>query len=230
MNAKAEKRDKPTRLGAKVRALRRRESMSQTDLATRLGISASYLNLIENNHRPLPAPLLIRLAQLFGVELSAFADDEDGRLMTALFEALADPLFEGQDVLSTEVRELTTSSPTIARALLTLYRSYHQARESAENLSARLFEGERQTGLDLSHVSSEEVSDLIQQHMNYFPELEQAAEDLWRDAQLKGDDIYPRLIRHLKEAHGVKVRIDRSHQGETTLRRFEPDRKVLSVS
>jgi predicted transcriptional regulator/DNA-binding XRE family transcriptional regulator len=230
MTAKAEKREKTARLGAKVRALRRRESMSQTDLAERLGISPSYLNLIENNHRPLPAPLLIRLAQLFGVELSAFADDEDGRLMTALFEALADPLFEGQDVLSTEVRELTTQSPTIARALLTLYRSYHQARESAENLSARLFEGERQTGLDLSHVSSEEVSDLMQHHMNYFGELEQAAEDLWRDAQLKADDLYPRLIKHLKEVHGVKVRIARSHTGDTLLRRFDPERRVLSLS
>jgi predicted transcriptional regulator/DNA-binding XRE family transcriptional regulator len=229
MSAKAEKREKTTRLGAKVRALRRRESLSQTDLAERLGISPSYLNLIENNHRPLPAPLLIRLAQLFGVELSAFADDEDGRLMTALFEALADPLFEGQDVLSTEVRELTTSSPTIARAILTLYRSYHQARESAENLSARLFEGERQTGLDLSHVSSEEVSDLMQHHMNYYGELEQAAEDLWRDAQLKADDIYPRLIKHLKEVHGVKVKIARSHTGDA-LRRFDPDKKVLSLS
>jgi predicted transcriptional regulator/transcriptional regulator with XRE-family HTH domain len=227
---RAEKREKTTRLGAKVRALRRRESLSQTDLAERLGISPSYLNLIENNHRPLPAPLLIRLAQLFGVELSAFADDEDGRLMTALFEALADPLFEGQDVLAAEVRELITSSPAIARSVLTLYRSYHQARESAETLSARLFEGERQTGLDLSHVSSEEVGDLMQHHMNYFPELEQAAEDLWRDAQLKGDDVYPRLIKHLKEAHGVKVRIARSLKGETTLRRFDPDKKVLAVS
>src|SRR5882757_11335209 len=102
----AQQRERAPRLGAKVRALRRRESLGQTDLAQRLGISPSYLNLIENNHRALPAPLLIKLAQLFGVELSAFAADEDGRLMTALFEALSDPLFEGQEVLSTEVREL----------------------------------------------------------------------------------------------------------------------------
>jgi predicted transcriptional regulator/transcriptional regulator with XRE-family HTH domain len=227
---KTQQRDKTPRLGAKVRALRRREGMSQTDLAQRLGISPSYLNLIENNNRPLPAPLLIRLAQLFGVELHAFADDEDSRLITALFEAFADPLFEGQDVLATEVRELATTSPAISRAVLTLYRSYHRTKESAETLSARLFEGERQTGLDLSHVSSEEVGDLIQQHMNYFPELEQAAEDLWRDAQLRGDDLYPRLIKHLKEAHGVKVRIVRAHVDQTMLRHFDPDKKVLSVS
>src|SRR5216683_2345170 len=145
-------REEIPRLGAKVRALRRRESLGQAELAQRLGVSASYLNLIENNHRPLPAPLLIRLAQLFGVELHTFADDEDGRLTTGLIEALADPLFEGQDVLSTEVRELATTSPAIGRALLTLYRSYHRAKESAETLSARLFEGERQTGLDVPHV------------------------------------------------------------------------------
>ena len=53
------------RLGAKVRALRRRESLSQGQMAERLGISPSYLNLIENNHRPLPAALLIKLAQQF---------------------------------------------------------------------------------------------------------------------------------------------------------------------
>ena len=35
-----------SRLGGKVRALRRRESISQVQLATRLGISPSYLNLI----------------------------------------------------------------------------------------------------------------------------------------------------------------------------------------
>ena len=50
------------RFGSKVRALRRREGLSQADLASKLGISASYLNLIENHKRPLPAPLLVKLA------------------------------------------------------------------------------------------------------------------------------------------------------------------------
>ena len=122
------RREKTQRLGAKVRTLRRRENLSQADLAQRLGISASYLNLIENNNRPLPAPLLIRLAQLFGVELHTFAADEDSRLTTALFEALSDPLFESQDMVSTEVRELATASPGVARAVLTLYRSYQRRR------------------------------------------------------------------------------------------------------
>ena len=61
------------RLGGKVRALRRKESLSQVQLAERLGISPSYLNLIENDRRPLTAPLLIKLAQIFHIDLSTFA-------------------------------------------------------------------------------------------------------------------------------------------------------------
>jgi len=52
-------------LGAKVRALRRRQGLTQADLAKRLGVSASYLNLIENNRRPLTATLLLKLAHEF---------------------------------------------------------------------------------------------------------------------------------------------------------------------
>ena len=53
------------KFGAKVRALRRRHGLRQVELAEKLGISAGYLNLIENNQRPLTAPLLLRLAELF---------------------------------------------------------------------------------------------------------------------------------------------------------------------
>ena len=47
-----------TPLGAKLRLLRRREGLTQSQLAGRLGISPSYLNLIESNRRPLPAAMM----------------------------------------------------------------------------------------------------------------------------------------------------------------------------
>ena len=55
------------RLGGKVRGLRRREGLTQMELAAKLEISPSYLNLIEHNQRPLPAHLLVKLAQAFRV-------------------------------------------------------------------------------------------------------------------------------------------------------------------
>src|ERR1700753_867854 len=99
------------RLGAKVRALRRREGLTQVQLAEQLGISASYLNLIEANRRPLPSNLLIKLAQQFGVEVGAFASDDDSRLVADLTEAFADPVLEGYDLTVTNIRELAETSP-----------------------------------------------------------------------------------------------------------------------
>ena len=48
-------------LGAKVRVLRRGQRMTQVELARRLGISPSYLNLIEHNRRSFTADLLWNL-------------------------------------------------------------------------------------------------------------------------------------------------------------------------
>ena len=45
-------------LGGKIRTLRRTQGLTQVQLAQRLGISPSYLNLIEHNRRPLSASLL----------------------------------------------------------------------------------------------------------------------------------------------------------------------------
>ena len=49
-------------LGSKVRRLRQAHGLTQVDMAKRLGISPSYLNLIEHNQRPLTRSLLMKLA------------------------------------------------------------------------------------------------------------------------------------------------------------------------
>ena len=51
------------RFGSRIRALRRREGLSQARMAERLRISPSYLNLIEHNQRPMSALVLLRLAE-----------------------------------------------------------------------------------------------------------------------------------------------------------------------
>ena len=219
------------RLGAKVRALRRREGLSQVQLAERLGISPSYLNLIESNRRPLPAGVLIKLAQFFELDLHSFAGDEDARLVSELLEAFSDPLFESHPLNSADVRELATSSPTAARAVLAMYRAYQEARESAESLASRMSEGEELIGgVGSSRSPSEEVSDLIQARMNHFPDLEEGAERLWRDAKLESDDLYRGLIHHLERVVGVHVRIARWGEQRGTLRRYDPERKLITLS
>jgi predicted transcriptional regulator/DNA-binding XRE family transcriptional regulator len=217
------------RLGAKVRALRRRENLSQVQMAERLGISPSYLNLIESNRRPLPAALLIKLAQIFGVDLHAFGGDEDARVVNDLLEVFSDPVFDAYQLTSADLRELALNSPQIARAVLALYSSYKTQRGASEELASRL-DGEEATGVDRSQLPSEEVNDLVQKNMNYFPELEEAAEELWRKARFDAEELYPGLIRYLDKQHGIHVRIARGGAERGVLRRFDAERNVLTLS
>jgi len=217
-------------LGSKVRGLRRREGMSQVQLAERLGISASYLNLIEHNRRAVTAPLLIKLAQVFRLDLPALSGENDARLAADLLEVFGDPLFEGHDLAAAEVRELAAHSPGVARAALNLYRSYRAARESADALALRLSEGDEAFGIDRSRLPNEEVADLIQRHGNHFPELEEGAEMLWRAAGLSLPNLYEGLVRHLEEFEGIEVRVEKVGAMGGALRRYDPKKRLLTLS
>jgi transcriptional regulator with XRE-family HTH domain len=60
-------------LGHRLRRLRRDHQLSQTDMATSLGISPSYLNHLERNQRPVTAALLLKLAELYEIDVRSFA-------------------------------------------------------------------------------------------------------------------------------------------------------------
>ncbi len=215
-------------LGAKLRALRRKEGLTQTQLADRLGISPSYLNLIEHNRRPLPAPLLIRLAELFHLDLRQFSTSSDARAIADLLEVFGDPVFDSHDLAAAEVCEVASSSPQVAAAVVALYRAYRGARDAMETLTAKLSEGGT-VGID-SRLPTEEVSDLIQRNMNHFPELEDGAARLWRDGGLEAANLYGGLASYLERAHGVRVQLGRIGAMQGAVRRFDPERRILSIS
>ncbi|MGM0347517.1 helix-turn-helix domain-containing protein, partial [Streptomyces sp. Adlamb9] len=75
---------------AKLRRLRREHGMNQVDMARALGISTSYANQLEQSQRPLTAPVLLRIAEVFGVDTEFFSEAEGDRLATELRSALAD--------------------------------------------------------------------------------------------------------------------------------------------
>ena len=200
---------KKSNMGRRVRSLRRQNVLTQAQLAEKLGISASYLNLIESNRRPLPAALLIKLARTFGVDLHAFGGDDDARIVHDLLEAFSDPAFDTYQLASPDLRELAVNHPQVARAVLALYRSYKTQREASDALASRL-DGEEQGAIDRSQLPSEEVNELIQGRVNHFPELEEGAEQLWQKGRLEAEELYPGLVRYLDKQHGVHVRIARS--------------------
>lgn len=211
--------------------------MTQVELATRLGISSSYVNLIENNRRPLTAALLIRLAEIFRLDMREFGGEEDAALSAATMAALADPVLEREGLTNADVRELTQAHPNIARAVVALHRAYQTSQASVDVLAARLSAGEELGGLGglgarsdtRAQLPPEEVHEFIQQNLNHFASLEEAAEALWREESLTLESLPTRLVEVLKDRHGIQVEVVRS-DGGSPLRSFAPEQRRLFVS
>jgi hypothetical protein len=218
-------------LGRRVRSARIRAGMTQTALAERLGISASYLNLIEHERRPLPAALLVQVAQALDLDLRVFDAGADARLASDLAEVFGDPLFEGQDAPdAAQAREVAAGQPDLARAVLHLHQAYIAARASARTLAAQVLDRQDVAGVDRAGLSSEQVTDFLQRHANHFPGFEAEAERVWRDGRLEGEDLFGALCAYLERRHGVKVEVRKVGVMRGAVRRFDPATGVLALS
>lgn len=207
-------------IGRTVRRLRAERSLSQQALAARLGISSSYLNLIEHDQRSVTASLLIKLAETLRVELGELSGSQERQLEVGLREAFADPLLGVEAVPDAEVEAIAGSSPNAARAVLALYRAWRVAREDAGGIA--LPSGRRVL------LPNEEARDLFDSRGNHFPALEVEAEGL---AAALGP-ISPSEMNHL-----IAERLRREHRISVTvqplsgaLRRYDPAARSLVLS
>jgi predicted transcriptional regulator/transcriptional regulator with XRE-family HTH domain len=206
-------------IGRTVRRLRQAEGMTQQALAARLGISASYLNLIEHDQRAVTASLLIKLAELLRVDLAALSGSSERQAEAGLREVLADPLLGLETVPEAEVALLAGSAPNAARAMLALYRAWRVAREDSSGLA--LPSGRRLL------LPTEEARDFFHEHANHFPPLEQQAEALAAALGAAPAEMNHAIAERLRHAHGVTVRVGPLDQA---LRRFDPATRQLDLS
>ena len=125
-------------LGTRIRQRRRETGLTQVELARRIGISASYLNLIEWNKRRIAGSLLRRTAE----ELNLGIDDLEGSAERRLFETLTEvahlPELSSLDIEDDHTGELIGRFPGWARAMAALARSEREATVRAQTLSDRL--------------------------------------------------------------------------------------------
>lgn len=78
-----------TLTGSRIRERRAMSGMRQSELAREVGISASYLNLIEHNRRRIGGKLLVDIAQVLGVEPSLLSEGAEAAMIATLREAAA---------------------------------------------------------------------------------------------------------------------------------------------
>ena len=214
--------DRKLFLGGRLKRLRYDLSLTQTQMAADLGVSASYLNHLERNQRPVTAQVLLKLAATYDLDLRSFTDDSEPAGEADLVEIFADPLFKDLHLPRREISELVAASPMAAEAVTRLYRAYTERRKRDALALSDTSEGEPSP--------SDWVRDQIQTHHNFFPELDELGEALFA---LLGSDphtLEDTAAQRLKAVHGTEIRLMPAHIMMMYQRRFDPHRRRLMIS
>jgi predicted transcriptional regulator/transcriptional regulator with XRE-family HTH domain len=211
-------------IGRKVRELRLAGVASQSQFAERIGISVSYLNQIENNQRPVSATVLLSLAENFKIDLSGFGAGESERLMSAISEALKDPIFASSSPSKQDLKLVVQNAPAIAHALIAAHRAFRHTSEQLASIDHSIGRG---TGLT-EETPYEEVRDFFHFMDNYIHVLDLKAERLAREVGIGETENYTVLCRYLKRKHGVQV--TRTGRDDNVVRRFDSTSRTLALN
>ncbi len=125
-------------LGPRLRSARKKKGITQSKLASSIGISVSYLNLIEHNKRNAGPDLVNRLTTALDIDLELLSAPQDARLIHDLENLAAEPLFRDSKLERNAPKNIVSNHPRWAEGILKLYRTYRSSSEAVEAMSERL--------------------------------------------------------------------------------------------
>lgn len=125
-------------IGPKLRERRKALGITQTQFAAQLGISASYLNLIEANKRSIGGSLLKRMAEQLGLVIDELDGAAERRLVRDLGELAGEPLLAELRLDPASADALASRHTDWGRALVTLHRAWLDGNRAVSALSDRL--------------------------------------------------------------------------------------------
>ena len=227
-------------VGLKLRSLRLSRNIKQTDAAREMGVSPAYLNLIEKGKRVMPFPLLWKALRFYDQDPELFMSSlGEGAVDEALAKLLDEPLLKTLDIDRESLQHLS-AEPKIAGTVAALFNLYKNTRSQLENVLAQLSAEERARtngtpapgfpGVRYDYSPFDEVTDFLELHRNWFPELEEQAESLRRDFKLERQVTSGQLIRILEEHFGYRVVIDETAAAGSVVRRLDQEEKTLTLS
>lgn len=191
--------------GPRIRRIRTAKGLTQTAMAEGLGISPSYLNLIERNQRPLTVPLILKLASAYRVDPDEL-QGEAGLSLAALREVFSDPLLAGELPGEQELIDVAEAAPNAASALVKLYRAYREQAGRLTDLSEMLAREGRATAISAARLPIDEVREVLERRPHHFEGLEEEAE-AFRRILGDGEDLSGALRSWLRSEHGIAVRV-----------------------
>ncbi|MFL2894515.1 MAG: short-chain fatty acyl-CoA regulator family protein [Candidatus Pelagibacter sp.] len=216
------------KIGPKIKAFRRQMGLQANKLAIQLGISPSYLALIEGGKRRIDGDLLLKICQELKIQLSDLTSKIDLNLANNISELLDDKLFEDLDILGPEVKDLVNTNPKIARALIKLGDNYkkkdHEIVSKVEDLSGKMIDSRKNS------FPGEVVSDFLQENKNYFPKLEEFANSIFEKINLNNRITYIELCNFLNKEYGILVKDVLPEEGKPFSKIFNKNKKELLLS
>ncbi len=214
-------------IGPRLRRFRTNLGLTQTRMAEDLGISTSYLNLMERNQRAMSAKVLLRMAEIYDFDLATFSGKSDAHLVAEIFQTFKDPVFKNTPLSKNEAEDLVNTSPNAARALLQLYsRHRDQAKRDATVVADR----DKVELLEQSVEAVEAVREFIHSQRNFFPRLDAAAEALSRELTPNRHEPHIGLTQRLKDKHDISVRIVPIDVMPQMLRYFDRHSRRINLS
>ena len=216
------------KIGPKIKSFRRQLGLQANKLADQLGISPSYLNLIESGKRKIDGDLLLKVCEELKIELSDLTNKSDLNLVNDISELLDDQLFEDLDILGPEVKDLVNTNPKIARALIKLGDNYkqkdHEIISKVETLSGKIIDSRK------TSFPGEVISDFLQEKKNYFPKLEEFANKIFDKVQLNNRTRYVALCDFLRTEYSINVKDIIPEEGKPFSKIFNKNNKELLLS
>jgi len=214
-------------IGQRLRQLRLARDVSQVEFAKQLAISPAYLNLLEKGRRTMQFPLLLRALALLGVDLESFMADAAGaRPEDALALLLDDPLTATLALDEHDLARLR-SEPRVATTIAALYHLYKNTRAQLDVAMSKLEAG---GPVALGYAPGDEVTDFLERHRNYFPELEAAADEVRARAALPRRYPADALVAVLADQLGVTATLAPPTGPSSVVRAFDPVARTLVLS
>ncbi len=174
-----------TYVGSRLRQLRRERDLSQASLAATLGLSASYVNQIEHDVRPLTLPVLNRITEAFGVDATFFSRDDDSRLLAEVQDVVLDRELCPSPIPLHELNDMVQHHPEIARAMVDMHRRYRNIRDKLSVATdVRLTADDQSAVSQALSMPHDEVRDFFYARQNYLNALDIRAEMLAKELEV----------------------------------------------
>ena len=198
-------------------------------MAEDLGVSPSYLNHLEHNQRPVTAQVLLRLAEVYDIDIRSLSADHEAAGAQDLGEVFAD--LSCSATWASPRHEIGRGGRERSGRRRRHRAALPRLRRTSPLRRARLGAPRAEEGADSPALTpSDWVRDYIQGQRNFFPELDEAGERVAAELKAEPQGVFAAGRQQLADRHGIQVRVVPLEVLPDSVRRYDHHRRRLMVS